>query len=792
MRTLSLNFTIFKFCGLWRPLPWHTGWKFVFYSCYTVIVILLVSTFVVSELIELISSFDSAEEFAQGSFMLLSMIGVSGKVMVLLIKRQEIIELMDDLKNDVCEPRDGIEIQIQADSERDARWITTRYTTLTVSAAFIIVLQSIIMDIPEHKLPFKGWLPYAYDSTQTVFLFTYCHQALAASTGAVINSAFDSLIPGLMMLTCGQIKTLNYRLENIPRMLTERKISLRNDEEEKSNCETNNQAFETQLLTDPIRHHVQIFQLADTLNEIFGFVIFLQFTVSSLVLCVSVYEVSKVKLFSAEFAATVMYLAAMLVQVFVFCFYGGELSLQMHFVQVDVNGNGFFSQAVYQMDWSSLGNKTKQSLIMMMLRSQRPITFICYHIIRLTLDSFVNVTPTLLRKMRTLPSNFAVFKCCGLWRPLSWLAGWKIVLYSCYSFVTMFLICLFVVSACIELFASFDSVEEFALGSFMLLTMIGVFTKMLLLLRKRQEIIDLTDAMKNDVCEPRNTMENTIQADSERHAGWIFSRYTGLTMSTAILIAVKSMIDNIPERKLTYKGWFPYTYDSKQIVFLSTFAPQLIATTAGAVINCAFDTLFPGLIILTCSQMKILKYRFEALPQIITAQKKSSESNGDEGEEKKNREFEAQLLTDCIRHHVRIFQLASTLNGIFGFVIFLQFSISSLVLCVSVYEVSKEKLFSPEFVAIVMYLAAMLMQIFILCYYGNELSLQSVDICQAVYRMDWTSFEIETKRSLIVIMLRSQRPITFVCYNVIALSLDAFTSLIKLSYSVFNVLSTSD
>lgn len=49
-----------------------------------------------------------------------------------------------------------------------------------------------------------------------------------------------------------------------------------------------------------------------------------------------------------------------------------------------------------------------------------------------------------------------------------------------------------------------------------------------------------------------------------------------------------------------------------------------------------------------------------------------------------------------------------------------------------------------------------------------------MDICHAVYRMDWTSFRTETKKSMIMMMLRSQRPITFVCYNVITLSLDAF------------------
>ncbi|XP_043285615.1 odorant receptor Or1-like [Venturia canescens] len=394
--------------------------------------------------------------------------------------------------------------------------------------------------------------------------------------------------------------------------------------------------------------------------------------------------------------------------------------------------------------------------------------------------------------MHTLSLNFTILKFFGLWRPLPWLTGWKFVLYNCYTVIIIVLVFTFLVSLFIDFFSSFNSVEDFAQGSFILLTVIALFGKMVVLLTKRREIIELTNDLINDVCEPRDAAEIQIQARSKRDARWIASWCLVLFVSTAFLMVLTSIIADIPERKLIVKGWFPYAYNSTQTVFLFTFFHQVIATNTGATVNSAFDTLFPGLIILTCSQMKILKYRFEAIPQIISSRKKSSENNGDEDEEKKNRELEAQLLTDCIRHHVRIFQLASTLNGIFGFVIFLQFSISSLVLCVSVYEVTRVDVFSLEFVPIVMYLASMLTQIFILCYYGNELSVQSVDICQAVYRMDWTSFHIGTKSSLIVIMLRSQRPITFVCYNVIVLSLNAFTSLIKLSYSVFNVLSQNN
>lgn len=71
------------------------------------------------------------------------------------------------------------------------------------------------------------------------------------------------------------------------------------------------------------------FRFAKTSNDAFGLVVFLQYSVSSVVICVSVYELTKVKLFSTAFAASVLYLACMLAQIFIYCFYGGETTLQV-------------------------------------------------------------------------------------------------------------------------------------------------------------------------------------------------------------------------------------------------------------------------------------------------------------------------------------------------------------------------------------------------------------------------------------------------------------------------------
>jgi hypothetical protein len=60
---------------------------------------------------------------------------------------------------------------------------------------------------------------------------------------------------------------------------------------------------------------------------------------------------------------------------------------------------------------------------------------------------------------------------------------------------------------------------------------------------------------------------------------------------------------------------------------------------------------------------------------------------------------------------------------------FIQFFISSLVLCMSVYKISTmTTLLTLDFAYVFSYLCSMLAQVFLYCWYGNEVTLK-VEIC---------------------------------------------------------------
>ncbi|XP_044001506.1 odorant receptor 4-like [Aphidius gifuensis] len=135
--------------------------------------------------------------------------------------------------------------------------------------------------------------------------------------------------------------------------------------------------------------------------------------------------------------------------------------------------------------------------------------------------------------------------------------------------------------------------------------------------------------------------------------------------------------------------------------------------------------------------------------------------------------------------------MADKINSIFTSVIFLQYSASSIIICTSIYLISQMPLFTVEFAALAMYLICMLIQIFLLCITGNEATLECSSLASEIYKTNWLVLSKRTKSYLILMMIRTRKPIVFTSGHIITLSLDSFKSLLKMSYSAYNLLQQS-
>lgn len=70
---------------------------------------------------------------------------------------------------------------------------------------------------------------------------------------------------------------------------------------------------------------------------------------------------------------------------------------------------------------------------------------------------------------------------------------------------------------------------------------------------------------------------------------------------------------------------------------------------------------------------------------------------------------------------------------------------------------------------------AMISQILLPCYFGNEIILESQKIQDAIYNTNWLDMEIKDRKLLISFMERLKRPAKITANNFFALSLSTFT-----------------
>nr|XP_012142988.1 PREDICTED: odorant receptor 49b-like [Megachile rotundata] len=123
----------------------------------------------------------------------------------------------------------------------------------------------------------------------------------------------------------------------------------------------------------------------------------------------------------------------------------------------------------------------------------------------------------------------------------------------------------------------------------------------------------------------------------------------------------------------------------------------------------------------------------------------------------------------------------------FQIIMGIQLASSTLVVCFILYKLTNTPM-NSTYLQFVLYMACMMSQIYFYCWYGNELKLKSVEVVDAISEMDWMSLDNKSQKDLIHIMRRALNPIELSCAYIYTMDLSTFMSILKMSYSVYNLL----
>ncbi|KAJ3663646.1 hypothetical protein Zmor_007886 [Zophobas morio] len=142
----------------------------------------------------------------------------------------------------------------------------------------------------------------------------------------------------------------------------------------------------------------------------------------------------------------------------------------------------------------------------------------------------------------------------------------------------------------------------------------------------------------------------------------------------------------------------------------------------------------------------------------------------------------------CVKHHKEILSFADKSNRFLNWILFVQFFVFAFCIGITLFQLTLVVPMSNEFFSLLSYGVAITMQIFMYCWFGNEIEVKSSNIPYAAFECQWTDFSEKIKKKLLFFTLVSQKPVRFSAINLFYLNLDTFLRILKTSYSYFALL----
>lgn len=110
--TGQISFALFHLFGMWKPFTWQSQWKTWFYRFYSVSMITIYFTFIISLLMYFVKVPQPIETFTENLFYFLCIVATFIKQLCIMVKRKIVIQSSGRFLDKFCEPEDHYESEI--------------------------------------------------------------------------------------------------------------------------------------------------------------------------------------------------------------------------------------------------------------------------------------------------------------------------------------------------------------------------------------------------------------------------------------------------------------------------------------------------------------------------------------------------------------------------------------------------------------------------------------------------------------------------------------------------------
>ncbi|KYQ54365.1 Putative odorant receptor 13a [Trachymyrmex zeteki] len=733
-------------------------------------------------------------------------------------RRRKVLKLLVNFfYQDWYMPKTSEERTIMLKNAKIVRKISIWCTILTqimVTIYIVLRISTIIRFSPNDPacpMLYTAYFPFDITRSPIFELICIC-QILSAYSATVTYTGTDSFISMLVLHVCGQFENLRERLKNLV-----------ND----SNGIKTSQEFKSELRQIVMRHeHLNWF--AKTIEESFNMMMLIQMLSCTVQLCFQGFQVFTILINEEENESMtfqliflISFVGFVLVHLYVYCYVG-----EMLLVQIVRSSLGYLSVLLTVTDQKQVMlKKTK-------LRYSSSLFHISILHIHLSIDLYIHhiIFPLgqkckkrkyLLFKINGnifhfLHLNFAFgwnrfnLSLVGIWPdPLQspkQKSGLSRCRFMIASFFMLGFVCIPQSANLIFIWGNVDMMtENLATAN---IPVANSFMKAFTIWRKRKGLSSLSSGAKTqsyrrkiiqflkllvnffyqDWYTPKTSEERTIMLKNAKLVRKISICCTILTQTLLIIYIVLKISVIIrfspgdPARPMIYTVYYPFDA-TKSPIFELICACQILSAFSGTVAYTGSDSFISMLVLHVCGQFENLRERLKNLVN-------------DSNEVKTSQEFKSELRQIVMRHeHLNWF--AKTIEDSFNMMLLIQILSCTVQLCFQGFQVFRVLINEEEnesmtfqLIFLIIFVGFILVHLYIYCYVGEMLLVQSTEIGLSAYESNWFNMPGKEARNLLLIMHRSTIPLYLTAGKFSTFSLQMFSKIVRSSLGYLSVLLT--
>ncbi|XP_076683141.1 odorant receptor 13a-like [Andrena cerasifolii] len=307
----------------------------------------------------------------------------------------------------------------------------------------------------------------------------------------------------------------------------------------------------------------------------------------------------------------------------------------------------------------------------------------------------------------------------------------------------------------------------------------------------REGLKPLVQSFYDDWLDPKTEEERTTMLNRAKVSRFISTWCAVLTQAMvmaylslrAVTIYACDQDQQPQDHLLIYHGYFPYNVRPTSVLVLTNVG-QALAGLCAAVPYTSVDAFICMLVLHTCSQFENLRMRLERLM--------------DEENETKSVDhtwIQTELVS-IVRRHEHLNWVANRIEEYFNVLLLVQVMLCTIEMCFQGFlffnfvQHTEEGIWNFQLVFFVLFVNFIVVHMYIYCYVGEMLLVQSNGMAISAYNSSWFNVAPQEAKCLLFIMNRSIRPLRLTAGKFGTFSIEMFSAILRTAMGYLSVLLT--